>query len=232
MSPLQNTEKLYAILKEPSSGGPDDLFRLRASFAKRGRAVYLSHLEVKNALERTVRRAALPYAITQGFSPHMKTVFGSALPVGVGGERELFDVYLRVFVPPDEAASALRDASVTDLFVFSCEYVERSAPAPDVAYPVGVYEVRTTGKLPSAVVPPTFVTVVRKGKEKVLQVPDYLVAGPVVDDGLISFALASRETGSLRSDVFAEALLAEVPGAGIRSITRTMQLTNPYGLGF
>ena len=59
-------------------------FRMRITFAKQGRLALLSHLEIARALERAVRRAQLPFAVSQGFSPHMKIAFGAALPVGVG----------------------------------------------------------------------------------------------------------------------------------------------------
>lgn len=232
MTPLQNTEKLYAILQAPRKNQPQDTFRLRVSFAKRGRAAYLSHLEVAHAMERVVRRAGLPYAITQGFSPHMKIAFGSALPVGIGGERELFDVYLTSYIPPEEAHLALRDASVPDLFIVDCEYVERNAPAASNAYPVSVYEVRFDGKLPGPLMPPPFVTVVRKGKEKVLAVPDFLVAGPVAEGDCIRFALVSGEGGSLRPDALLDALLKDHPGVHVRSITRALQLTDPFAINF
>ena len=62
-------------------------FRLRVSFVKQGRLAMLSHLELARALERAVRRAKLPYAVSNGFSPHMRIAFGAALPVGVGGHR-------------------------------------------------------------------------------------------------------------------------------------------------
>ena len=71
---------------------PDpNLFRLRMTFCKQGRLAMLSHLEVARALERAVRRAGLPFAVSQGFSPHMKIAFGAALPVGVGGTHEVPD---------------------------------------------------------------------------------------------------------------------------------------------
>ena len=69
-------------------------FRLRVRYRKTGRLRWLSHLEVVHALERSIRRARLPYAVTQGFSPHMKASFGPALPVGTAGEHEYFDVWL------------------------------------------------------------------------------------------------------------------------------------------
>ena len=73
---------------------PQQIFRLRLTFAKQGRLAMLSHLEVARALERTVRRAGLPYAVSQGFSPHMLIAFGAALPVGVGGTHELSLIHI------------------------------------------------------------------------------------------------------------------------------------------
>ena len=224
MSPLQNTEKLYAILQAPRKNQPQDTFRLRVSFAKRGRAAYLSHLELAHTLERTVRRAGLPYAITQGYSPHMKIAFGSALPVGIGGERELFDVYLTSYIPPEEAHLALRDASVPDLFIISCEYVERNAVAASNAFPVSVYEARLTQAIDGPLLPPPFITATRKGKEKVFSVPEFLVAGPEVEDDIIRFALQAGEHGSLRPDALLDELLKDYPDVEVRTLTRTMQL--------
>ena len=71
--------------EEGSSMAEQQTFRMRITFAKQGRLALLSHLEVARAIERAVRRAQLPFAVSQGFSPHMKIAFGAALPVGVGG---------------------------------------------------------------------------------------------------------------------------------------------------
>ena len=75
------------------------LFRLRVTFHETGRLAMLSHLELARALERAVRRAQLPFAVSQGFSPHMRIAFGAALPVGVGGTAEIFDLFLTDYVP-------------------------------------------------------------------------------------------------------------------------------------
>ena len=74
------------------------VFRLRSTFIERDRLALLSHLEVAHTLERTVRRAGLPFAVSQGFSPHMKIAFGAALPVGVGSTCEVFDLQLREYI--------------------------------------------------------------------------------------------------------------------------------------
>lgn len=173
-------------------------FRLRATYIERDRLAMLSHLEVARALERTVRRAQLPYAISQGFSPHMKIAFGAALPVGVGSTCEIFDLQLTEYVPPLRALEALQRASVPDLMVQKCAYIESSARAASVAFPLSVYEVRFSR--PVAAVPvPENVTVVRKRKEKVLHVADFLI------EGFSPVAPGAAPAG---------AVLAGAPGAG------------------
>ena len=60
-------------------------FAMRVKYVKQGRLAYLSHLETIRSMERIIRRAALPYAVTEGFNPHMKVSFGPALPCGAAG---------------------------------------------------------------------------------------------------------------------------------------------------
>ncbi|MFM7508748.1 MAG: TIGR03936 family radical SAM-associated protein, partial [Actinomycetota bacterium] len=50
--------------------------RLRVRYNKRGRVRFLSHRDVARCLERAVRRAGLPVAYSQGFSPRARLHFG------------------------------------------------------------------------------------------------------------------------------------------------------------
>ena len=75
-----------------SDPNAQSLFRLRVRYRKTGRLAYLGHLEVIHTIERIVRRAGLPYAVTQGFSPHMRVGFSSALPVGTSSTCEWYDL--------------------------------------------------------------------------------------------------------------------------------------------
>lgn len=86
------------------------LFRLRVRYGKRGRLKYLGHLELIHTIERIVRRAGLPYAVTQGFSPHMRVGFSSALPVGTSSTCEWYDLFMTEFVALDEAFERLAAA--------------------------------------------------------------------------------------------------------------------------
>lgn len=199
------------------------LFRLRFRFCKKGRLAMLSHLEVAHALERAVRRADLPFAVSQGFSPHMRIAFGSALPVGVGGTHEIFDLLLKEYVAPDRALSALRETSVPDMMPYECFYVEHNATAASVCYPFSCYEARLTAPLANLRVPQT-ITVVRKKKEKELIVSEYLHGKPQVEGDVVRFTLEAKPTGSLRPDVFLRACLVESQGdAEVSSIMRVAQ---------
>ena len=103
-------------------------FRLRVRYGKVGRLRWLSHLEVLHALERTVRRAGLPYAVTHGFSPHMKVAFGPALPVGTAGENEYYDIWLTRYTKAEELLSLLLGAMPQDLAPTAAGYVGDSEP--------------------------------------------------------------------------------------------------------
>lgn len=179
-------------------------FRLRVEFCKQGRLALLSHLEVARALERAVRRAGLPFAISQGFSPHMKIAFGAALPVGVGGLHEVFDLQLTRYVPPERALEALQAASAPDLMAKECRYIEASAPAASVAYPLSTYRALLSCA-PAALPVPDEITVVRKKKEKVLRTAGFLVGGIELAGAVATFTLEAKPTGSLRPDVLLRA---------------------------
>ena len=157
-------------------------FRIRVTYAMTGRLVMLSHLETARAIERTVRRSDLPFAITQGFSPHMKLAFGSALPVGVGGLAEIFDVTMAAFVPPAEALARLRAASAPDLMPCDVRYIDKTVKAASVAYPFSTYRVELADGADASVLEvPEEIVVVRKKKERHLIPTDFLVGGMHAD---------------------------------------------------
>ena len=105
------------------------LFRLRVRYGKRDRLKYLGHLEVIHTIERIVRRAGLPYAVTQGFSPHMRVGFSSALPVGTSSTCEWYDLFMTEFVALDEAFERLVAASPADLAPIEAAYIDVRTPA-------------------------------------------------------------------------------------------------------
>ncbi len=93
----------------------------------------------------------------------MRIAFGAALPVGVGGTAEYFDLFLERYIAPDKALAALQDASAADLAPSSCSYIDHRAPAASVAFPISAYEAELNCDVGRLIVPNS-VTVVRKKK--------------------------------------------------------------------
>lgn len=78
--------------------------RIIVKFEKGENVKYLSHLDMQRAFHRTINRARIPIAYSQGFNPHPKTSFASALPVGVTGLSEWMEIQLEegAVMHPDE----------------------------------------------------------------------------------------------------------------------------------
>jgi radical SAM-linked protein len=76
--------------------------KLRLRYAKRGPLRFTSHRDVARAFERALRRAGVPMAFSQGFSPHPKISWIGASPTGVASEAEYVEI--QVVEPVDPAA--------------------------------------------------------------------------------------------------------------------------------
>ncbi len=68
--------------------------RIRFRFSKLGKIRFTSQRDVARMWERALRRAQLPLAYTEGFSPRPQLSFGLALPTGAESLAEYVDVAL------------------------------------------------------------------------------------------------------------------------------------------
>ncbi|AHH94977.1 TIGR03936 family radical SAM-associated protein [Kutzneria viridogrisea] len=91
----------------PSSGAVQ---KLRLRYTKRGRLRFTSHRDVARAFERALRRAGVPMAYSQGFSPHPKISWVGAAPTGVASEAEYVEVQVVSRVDPQALRVALDQA--------------------------------------------------------------------------------------------------------------------------
>src|SRR4051812_31492430 len=85
---------------------------MRIRYAKRGPLRFTSHRDFARAFERALRRAAVPIAYSQGFTPHPKISYASAAPTGVGSEAEYLEIGLQAAVDPEQLRLAL-DAALS-----------------------------------------------------------------------------------------------------------------------
>ncbi len=115
--------------------------RLRITFAKDGALRYTGHLDLHKIWERTLRRAGLPLAYSQGFHPQPKIQIAAALPLGFVGRREIVDIWLATDEGHPPAPALLQTASPPGLTILSVEVVADRAPALQTQVAAAEYEV-------------------------------------------------------------------------------------------
>src|SRR5512139_1587345 len=89
---------------------------------------FTSHLDLHKSWERTLRRAGLPLAYTQGFSPHPRINLASALPLGFTGEAEVVDIWLDQTLPVPQIASDLERAAPPGIKISQIQEIDDHTP--------------------------------------------------------------------------------------------------------
>jgi len=103
--------------------------RLRACYRLGPDLRFLSNLDTMHLLERALRRADLPYALSQGFNPHIRLSMGTVLPVGLWSEAEYFDLELAEEIPLREFIQRLNAVLPPDLYVRQAVEIGSDTPA-------------------------------------------------------------------------------------------------------
>ena len=103
--------------------------KLRIRYAKRGRLRFSSTRDFQRALERALRRAAVPMAFSAGFHPHPKISYANAAPTGTASEAEYFEISVNERVDPDRVRAALDGALPAGLDVLQVVEVPPGSPA-------------------------------------------------------------------------------------------------------
>lgn len=102
--------------------------RVRIRYAKTGVLRFTSALDLGRVFERALRRADLPIAYSEGFSPHPKVSFADALPLGYASTGEYVELAFAGPVDVQAAAQRLDDAFPTGLGVVTAIGVADGAP--------------------------------------------------------------------------------------------------------
>ena len=86
-------------------------------YAKRGRLRFTSHRDIGRAMERALRRAQVPMALSSGFNQHPRISYAGAAPTGAASEAEYLEVALATPYDPERLRAALDEALPTGLDV-------------------------------------------------------------------------------------------------------------------
>lgn len=82
--------------------------KLIVIFAKTGLMRFISHLDLMRLFQRASRRARLPVALSQGFSPHPKIGFKRALKLGLESQDEEAIFQIEGWIKPVEFKERLQ----------------------------------------------------------------------------------------------------------------------------
>lgn len=82
--------------------------KIRLALNKGEQLRFLSHLDYAQAVERMIRRAEIKMAYSEGFNPHMKISFSSALALGITAAVEYVDMDILEDVPVENIIDRLK----------------------------------------------------------------------------------------------------------------------------
>jgi radical SAM-linked protein len=88
--------------------------KLRVRATKIGKVRFTSHRDAARMWERALRRAGLPVAFTEGFTPRPKISFGLALPTGAESIAEYVDIELQREIAASDIDLETLPARLTD----------------------------------------------------------------------------------------------------------------------
>lgn len=116
--------------------------RVRLTFTKQGALRYTGHLDLHKIIERSIRRAKLPLAYSQGFHPQPKLNLAAALPLGFSSRAEVMDIWLKEDI--QDVPAALNDHVPPGLTILQANPVDDWAPSLQSQVIAAEYEVEIT----------------------------------------------------------------------------------------
>lgn len=103
--------------------------RIRLTYAKTEALRYTGNLDMQKVWERTLRRARLALAYSQGFHPQPRIQQACPLPLGYLSRQEILDFWLESDCPLDEIQHAIQAAIPPGVSLLNLESIDPFAPA-------------------------------------------------------------------------------------------------------
>ncbi len=195
--------------------------KLRLRFSKTGRAVYISHLDLMQTMQRAFSRAGLALKYSEGYNPHPLISIALPLSVGAGSLCELMDFRLREDVPLAELPARLTAALPEGVEVLEAYEPERKCAEIKWLRVKGRFEY--DGREPDLLLEPLrdffsrdSIVISRKTKRGVgesdIRPAIRSIAFSAGEDAVLLEALISAQEPTLNPELLAEALRQLEPG--------------------
>ncbi len=112
---------------------------------------YIGHLDLARTLERSLNRARIPMAYTQGFNPRPRLQFAAALPLGYTSDCELADIWLTEAMEPEQARRQMMERIAPGLIVHQVEEASLQEAALQMQTAVSTYTATLLDEVDTAV---------------------------------------------------------------------------------
>lgn len=114
--------------------------KLRLRFKKTGRAVYISHLDLMQTMQRAFSRAGYELKYSEGFNPHPQISIALPLSVGTASLCEIMDFKLKEEADISEIPARLTAALPEGIEVTDCYESQRKAAELKYLKVAGIFE--------------------------------------------------------------------------------------------
>ena len=129
---IKNIVFTGAVLPVKSDEGgkrEESLIRVRVNFSKTGPARFLSQLELKESINRMIKRASLPVMYSGGFHPMQKIAFADPTPVGMESLDEYMDITFTRAIPATYVLEALRKEQFPGVELLNAAQISLQLPS-------------------------------------------------------------------------------------------------------
>ena len=114
--------------------------KLRLRFKKTGRAVYISHLDLMQTMQRAFSRAGYELKYSEGFNPHPQLSIALPLSVGTASLCDIMDFKLKEEADISEIPARLTAALPEGIEVTDCYEPQRKAAELKYLKVAGIFE--------------------------------------------------------------------------------------------
>jgi len=115
--------------------------KYRIKFTKTGNMIFIGHLDLLKFFQRTIKRAGLPIAYSQGFNPHQLITFAIPLSLGVSSIGEYVDMQFKTEMDCDEIVSRLNDTMPLGIKILSARKLNEGEKTCAAAVEIGTYKI-------------------------------------------------------------------------------------------
>jgi radical SAM-linked protein len=115
-------------------------------FSKKDFMIFISHLDLARVMERALRRAEVVLSFSQGFNPHPKISFATALALGVSSDGEYVDVEIEEKIDLKKLKEKMNKELPEGIEILQCEYIDMKSKALMAIVEYSTYMVRCSLK--------------------------------------------------------------------------------------